>query len=50
MSIVDKAWQILKVRIEEKNSWGKIEVKLLMLDCLSEAATGVDDEDKVRGR
>lgn len=32
-----KAWKLLLARIEAKTSWGKIELKNLMLECLIDA-------------
>ena len=43
MTVFAKAWEKLKRRIEDKTSWGKLEIKNLMFDCLQEAAL---DEDK----
>ena len=34
MDIYKEAWQRLIKEIEKKTSWGKIELKTLMLDCL----------------
>jgi len=44
VTVFAKAWNSLKQSIEEKNSWGKNELKMLMLmyDCLHTAATEND--------
>lgn len=37
MNIYLKAWKILMLKLETKTSWGKEEIKKLMLSCLLEA-------------
>ncbi len=34
-----KAWKLLMVKLEQKTSWGKEELKKLMLQCLLDAGT-----------
>ncbi len=48
MSTFAKAWALVKERISTKTSWGSLEVKNLMFECLQEAALE-NDEDESRG-
>jgi len=45
VTVFARAWKKLKERIEGKTSWGKLEVKNLMFECLSEAALEEDSEN-----
>lgn len=38
MNLYQVAWQRLLERIEQKTSWGKTELKNLMLECLVDSA------------
>lgn len=45
-----KAWELLYARIDEKNSWGKVQLKELMLECLLDIgrkAEEIDIEDDI---
>jgi hypothetical protein len=37
MNIYQKAWKLLLERLDQKTSWGKEELKKLMLKCLIDA-------------
>ena len=39
-----RAWKLLLERIEGKTSWGKTELKELMLLCLLDAGIGKEDK------
>lgn len=39
MDIYTKAWAALLIKLEAKTSWGRNELKQLMLECLVEAGT-----------
>ena len=34
---LDKAWELVLARLDEKTGWGRTELKQLMLECLVEA-------------
>lgn len=40
-----KAWRLLLERIEYKTSWGKVELKELMLQCLLDAGIGKEGNE-----
>jgi hypothetical protein len=40
--VYQKAWTLLQNRLERKTSWGKLEVKMLMGQCLKDA---LDDSE-----
>jgi len=42
MSVYVRAWKLLLQRLEEKTSWGKEELKRLMLQCLLDAGEDTD--------
>lgn len=37
MNVYQQAWKLLLARIEEKTSWGRNDLKNLMLECLVRA-------------
>lgn len=39
-----RAWKLLRQRIDRKTSWGKEEIKKLMLDCLIDAGEQAEDK------
>ena len=36
-----RAWKLVLKRLEEKTSWGRVELKQMMLECLVEAGETV---------
>ncbi len=44
MSIFERAWKRLQERLNEKTSWGRNELVILMSECLQDAVTEVEQE------
>ena len=44
MNIYQKTWEIVHKRLEEKTSWGRVALMLMMFEALIEAGKEIDDK------